>query len=132
MGAVITPELVGLKRAQDLPEACTLNGHCEEVCPVKIPLPKLLLRLRAQSQREGLQPRSVRVGLRLWSSLVTRPRLYRTATGVGVWALRRLRRGGWISRMPLADGWTRYRDMPGPARKTFMQSYAEQRKGKIK
>jgi L-lactate dehydrogenase complex protein LldF len=134
MGAVITPELVGLKRAQDLPEACTLNGHCEEVCPVKIPLPKLLLRLRAQSRRQGLQPTSVRVGLGLWAALVTRPQLYRTASAVGVWALRRLRRAGWISRLPLAGGWTRYRDMPGPARKTFMQSYAEKRKrkGKIK
>jgi L-lactate dehydrogenase complex protein LldF len=129
MGAVITPELVGLKRARDLPEACTLNGHCEEVCPVKIPLPKLLLRLRAQSRREGLQPRSVRLGLGLWASLVTRPRLYRTASAAGVWALRWLRRDGWIGRLPLVGGWTRYRDMPAPSRQTFMQSYREKRGG---
>jgi L-lactate dehydrogenase complex protein LldF len=129
MGAVITPELVGLKRARDLPEACTLNGHCEEVCPVKIPLPKLLLRLRAQSRREGLQPRSVRLGLGLWASLVTRPRLYHAASAAGIWALRRLSRNGWISRLPLAGGWTRYRDMPEPSRQTFIQSYGKKRGG---
>jgi L-lactate dehydrogenase complex protein LldF len=129
MGAVITPELVGLKHAKDLPEACTLNGHCEEVCPVKIPLPRLLLRLRAQSRREGLQPRPVRLGLALWASLVSRPQLYRTASALGVWALRRLRRDGWIARLPLVGGWTRYRDMPAPSGKTFMQSYREKRGG---
>jgi L-lactate dehydrogenase complex protein LldF len=132
MGAVITPELVGLKNAKDLPEACSLNGHCEEVCPVKIPLPKLLLRLREQGRREGLQPRTARLGFGLWASLVTRPRLYRAASSMGVWALRRLSRGGWITRLPLVGGWTHYRDMPGPSGKTFMQLYREKRGGSPK
>ena len=42
MGSVLTPLLVGQKKAMDLPNACTLNGRCQTVCPVRIPLPSLL------------------------------------------------------------------------------------------
>lgn len=43
IGAVITPHLVGLEKARDLPFASTLCGSCSDICPVKIPLHHLLL-----------------------------------------------------------------------------------------
>ncbi|MCP4389528.1 MAG: lactate utilization protein, partial [Gammaproteobacteria bacterium] len=36
MGSVLTPNFLGLDEAGDLANACTLNGHCASVCPVKI------------------------------------------------------------------------------------------------
>jgi L-lactate utilization protein LutB len=34
--------LDGLAGSRDLPNACTMNGRCQEVCPVAIPLPTLV------------------------------------------------------------------------------------------
>ena len=42
MGAVLTPSLVGLDKAGHLPNASTFCGRCEEVCPMKIPLPGMM------------------------------------------------------------------------------------------
>ena len=46
IGAVLTPQLIPARLARDLPFASTLCGACGDVCPVKIPLPKLLLTMR--------------------------------------------------------------------------------------
>src|SRR5215470_6544005 len=48
IGAVITPQLIGIGKAAQLPYASSLCGACREVCPVKIDIPELLLHLRAQ------------------------------------------------------------------------------------
>ncbi|WP_022683413.1 lactate utilization protein B [Sphingobium bisphenolivorans] len=129
MGSVLTPALDGLKQSRDLPNACTLNGKCQEVCPVRIPLPTLLRGWRERSWREGLEPASTRAGLGLWAWVACRPALYRVATGVAMRAMRLLSRGGWIARLPLAGGWTRYRDMPKPAPRSFMAQYRKERRG---
>jgi L-lactate dehydrogenase complex protein LldF len=130
MGAVITPVLTGLDKARELPHACTLNGRCQEVCPVKIPLPTLLRGWRNRSWREGLEPAATRAGLGLWTFLAARPRLYRVASAAGVRAMRLFRRQGWIRSMPLAGGWTRHRDLPAPQGRTFMELYRERQKAK--
>jgi L-lactate dehydrogenase complex protein LldF len=119
--------LDGLAKSQDLPRACTLNGQCEEVCPVAIPLPTLLRGWRDRSWREGLEPVSVRGPLSLWRFMVLRPALYRLATNLAVPAMRLFAQGGWIVRMPLAGGWTRHRDLPAPAARTFMAQVKNRR-----
>src|SRR5438876_9580759 len=48
IGAVITPQLIGIGKAAQLPYASSLCGACREVCPVKIDIPELLLHLRAE------------------------------------------------------------------------------------
>src|SRR5215204_1101889 len=53
IGAVITPQLVGLEKARQLPYASSLCGACREVCPVKIDIPQLLLHLRAEVVEGG-------------------------------------------------------------------------------
>jgi L-lactate dehydrogenase complex protein LldF len=128
MGAVLTPVFDGLKESRELASACTLNGKCQEVCPVRIPLPTLLRGWREKSWREGLEPTSMRAGLSLWAWVATRPRLYRLGTGMAVRAMRMLGRKGWIDKLPLAGGWTRYRDMPKPAARTFMAQYKKERR----
>src|SRR4051812_9736393 len=52
IGAVITPQLIGLKKSSQLPYASSLCGACREVCPVKIDIPELLLHLRAEIKGE--------------------------------------------------------------------------------
>jgi len=69
MGSVVTPAMIGVENARDLPHACTLNGRCGEVCPMRIPLPKLLRRHRQTTFEEGLQSPGARYGLGLWASV---------------------------------------------------------------
>lgn len=128
MGAVLTPAFDGLKQSRDLPNACTLNGKCQEVCPVRIPLPTLLRGWREKSWREGLEPASLRSGLGTWAWFARRPRLYRAATAAALRAMRLMGRSGWLSRLPLAQGWTRYRDMPRPTEDSFMAQYRKGRR----
>jgi L-lactate dehydrogenase complex protein LldF len=56
MGIVLTALLDGLERANPLLDATTLCGACGDVCPVKVPLPKLLRRLREARVEHGLTP----------------------------------------------------------------------------
>ncbi len=125
MGAVLTPALDGLAASRDLPQACTMNGKCQEVCPVAIPLPTLLRGWRDRSWREGLEPVSTRSAVRLWAWVARRPRLYRLATRLALPAMR-LFGTKWINALPLAGAWTRDRDLPAPAGKSFMDLYRKQ------
>lgn len=52
IGEIISPHLMGLEDTKDLPTASSLCGACAEVCPVKIPIPDLLVRLRTEAQRD--------------------------------------------------------------------------------
>ena len=120
MGAVLTPVFDGLPASRDLAHACTLNGQCQEVCPVDIPLPTLLRGWRDRSWREGLEPPGMRFGLGLYAWAAQRPALWRLGTALAVRAMRLFGRGGWIRRMPGLGAWTAYRDFPAPAPRTFM------------
>ena len=67
MGAVLTPSLIGVDLAGQLPNASTFCGKCESVCPVKIPLPKLMRHWREREFERHLTPQSVRSGLAFWA-----------------------------------------------------------------
>ena len=80
IGAVLSPLLAGenFPDYADLPKASSLCGACREVCPVDIPIPDLLLRLRAKSKQEGLpSPGSPPMGP--FATLATSPSLWRAA-----------------------------------------------------
>lgn len=122
MGSVLTPALAGIEKTWPLPEASTFCGRCEEVCPVRIPLPGLMRVWREEAFRRGLPPATQRAGIRLWAFLAKRPRLYRLAFGLAVRTLGLLgRRRGRFSRLPLASGWTSVRDLPAPQGRTFLE-----------
>ncbi|MDE2260735.1 MAG: iron-sulfur cluster-binding protein [Betaproteobacteria bacterium] len=128
IGAVLTPSYVGLKNALDLPQASTLCGACQVVCPVKIPLPELMRVLREKSFEQGLRPWHERLFIRLWRGVANRPRLYALMTQVGVRVLSLL--GGkkkLLHHLPGLDGWTDGRDMPAPQGKTFRELYRKRR-----
>ncbi len=124
MGAVLDPAIFGLEKTRDLPNASTFCGRCESVCPMMIPLPKLMRHWREKEFERGLSPATQRYGIRLWAYFATRPRLYRLATRVAMRALGILgRRRGRFASLPLAGGWTKDRDMPAPSGRTFMDLY---------
>ena len=126
MGAVLTPGLIGIDEAAPLPNASTLCGRCESVCPVMIPLPKMLRHWREREYAKKLIPPVWRTGLSLWSWVARRPALYHALSeiasrGLG-WAAGRR---GRFRNLPFAAGWTSARDLPAPEGRSFHNLWAE-------
>jgi L-lactate dehydrogenase complex protein LldF len=129
MGSVLTPSLIGVDKAGHLPNASTFCGKCESVCPVKIPLPKLMRHWRERDFERHLTPQTMRTNLSLWAWFAKRPAAYRLATRAAAWALGRLgRKKGRFHTLPFASGWTDGRDLPAPEGETFFARYARQQR----
>jgi L-lactate dehydrogenase complex protein LldF len=129
MGAVLTPSLIGIAEAGHLPNASTFCGRCESVCPVKIPLPKMMRHWREREFAQKLSPPVYRTGLSLWAWAARRPALYHmlaeTVSRALGWAGGRR---GRFRALPLAAGWTDARDMPAPEGRSFHSLWAQQQK----
>jgi len=124
IGAALTPALLGVEAARHLPNASSLCGRCEEVCPMRIPLPKIFRYWRAKEHEARLNTVRARLALALWGWLAAHPRLYRLGTGAAMWILSRLAgRSRRYRNLILANGWTRSRDFPAPAGRTFLNSW---------
>ena len=124
MGSVLTPAYVGLENAPDLPNAATFCNQCGVVCPVKIPLPDLMRKLREQQFQRGLKPWPERLGLALWSWAARRPEIYAMMTACGARFLAWLGGNGkLIHHLPFGGGWTAGRDLPAPQGRTFRELY---------
>ena len=120
VGAIVTPGIRGLEQFAELPSASSLCGACREVCPVRLDIPRMLLALRQQAVERTPQPAALRVGLKLFARVASRPRIYRLAAAIARRMLRIRARHGWIRRAPgMASAWTRYRDLKAPAAETF-------------
>lgn len=128
IGSVIEPQKFGLDKFGILPTNSTLCGACGEVCPVKIPLPKLLHRLRYEQVRndhtgatngQGSR-RSAKEALiwKLWSWAHARPLVYRTGTKVAA-----LFRGLVPNKL---GPWTRVRTAPKIAPKSLHELAREE------
>ena len=123
IGKIVTPHMLGLETTRDLPTASSMCGACGEVCPVKIPIPSLLRRLREEAVRPpAAEPHHMRgqgakyskkerMIWKAWRKLNTSPALYRAALYAGT----RLR-----GLMPANIGpWTEHRSAPKPAARTL-------------
>ncbi|KWD16471.1 (Fe-S)-binding protein [Burkholderia ubonensis] len=128
MGSVLTPSYVGLDRTLDLPQAATLCGECDSVCPVGIPLSHLLRTLREKQVERRLRPWRERAALAAWGFVARRPTLYALTTKLAVRILERLGGGGgMLRRLPMMGGWMETRDLPVPTGRTFRELYAASR-----
>jgi L-lactate dehydrogenase complex protein LldF len=129
MGAVLTPTLIGIEEAGNLPNASTFCGRCESVCPMRIPLPKMMRQWREREFSKRLSPVTQRWGLALWAFAVRRPALYRPLSALAARVLGFFGSGrGRFRALPLAGGWTDVRDMPAPEGKSFMTLWAERQR----
>jgi L-lactate dehydrogenase complex protein LldF len=129
IGAVLTPLLDGLERHGDLPHASSLCAACTDVCPVKIPLHEHLLSLRRDVARErtGVLERQA---FRWWARMWSRPRLYRLGARVSRLGQAGFARHGTIRRAPWPlSRWTRGRDLPPIASKTFLERWKDRQRG---
>jgi len=141
IGAVITPQLIGLKKTKQLPYASSLCGACREVCPVKIDIPALLLHLRAEivdGESDGIAAETrvkkklgERAAFAMYSFLWRRPRLY----SFGARLSRAFQntivkngkaRSGFSGLVPPLGAWTQWRDAPAIAPKTFREIWKEE------
>ncbi len=126
VGSIVTPGLYGMNPWWELPYASTLCGACEEVCPVRIQIPSMLLKLRERAAAEGRLPGWLEKGMRRYRSAATQPSRWAKARR---WARRLsgiVASGGWIRRIPgPGRGWTRFRDMRRPAKQSFSDWFKE-------
>jgi len=128
MGSVLTPAYVGLENALDLPNAATMCNQCGVVCPVKIPLPDLMRKLRERQFARKLKPWTERAAFSAWSWVARRPAIYAAAAAIAARLLALMGgRDHLIHRIPLAAGWTAGRDLPAPQGATFRELYRRQR-----
>ena len=82
IGAIITPQFMGVSHEPALPFASSLCGACAEVCPVKIDIPKILLELRSdvkKSEAREKQNRIEKLAFRVFAWVMTHPRIYEMA-----------------------------------------------------
>ncbi len=129
IGAVVTPQLVPLAQAAQLPFASTLCGACRDVCPVAIDIPALLLHLR-QQVREGsattraAAPKFVeRVAMRVAAFVLRSPRRYRVATAFARFGDRWF---GWLmQRLPPMSQWRKGRSVPRLSKRDFHTMWRE-------
>ncbi len=129
MGSVLTPLYTGIENALDLPHATTGCNQCGSVCPVNIPLPGLMHRLREIQNERALRPWRERFALRAWGWLAAHPGPYRWLTRRAARYLRWLAdASGRIRVLGLAPAWTAGRDLPAPPGRTFHELYAARRR----
>ncbi len=112
VGAVLSPLLAGKRFPElaDLPKASSLCGACNEVCPVDIPIPDLLLRLRERGKREGAK--AAKVGtppMGAWAVMASQPAAWKVAL-VGGHILNHLPEA--FIPVPAFKAWTSTRTLP--------------------
>lgn len=113
VGAVLSPLLKGkdFPELADLPKASSLCGACNEVCPVDIPIPDLLLRLRNKGKKEGAKKASAQTpGFSMWSIMATQPAAWKAALRMG--HIMNLTPHALLNAAPAAKAWQSARTLP--------------------
>ena len=126
IGSDITPHYVGIEKASQLPQASSLCGRCGEVCPMKIPLPDMLLGLRAKAVEAGSAGFVEKLSMRVFSLLARSPRLWRLLLAFGRPFYRLVVRAGLAAVLGgPARRWSRSRSLPLPGRSGFRRWWRE-------
>ena len=118
IGAILAPQLLGTQVAGDLPFASSLCGACAEFCPVKIPIPEILLRLRhrvVEGDPVGGPSASpvLRAAAEVGGWTLGRPWLYELGTQLLKVVQAPLRQDGWLPHLPPPlNRWTMSRPLP--------------------
>jgi L-lactate dehydrogenase complex protein LldF len=131
IGSVISPGLFGLDKYGHLAKASTLCGVCQEVCPVGIDLPILLLRVRDSYVQEVRQPLYIRWAMLFYAWIMVSPRRYRWGQRLGAWLSRLLpQRMGWLRWLPPPlSAWAISRDFPLFTSRPFLKRDVQHPKG---
>ena len=124
IGSILTPLYDSVSLNPHLPHASSLCGACQQACPVKINIPRMLIGLREMQHHHG-RGRLESLAYRIWAAMLRRPWLYRLGLRLAqvsrYWA-----KDGWLARLPgPGSGWTQTRDFPAPAPQSFRQRWKD-------
>ncbi|HLY19227.1 MAG TPA: LutB/LldF family L-lactate oxidation iron-sulfur protein [Bryobacteraceae bacterium] len=131
IGAIITPQFMGVKFEPSLPFASSLCGACAEVCPVKIDIPKVLLDLRAevkQDERCSGVNRLERLAFKVWAWVMCHPRVYEIAAVVAA-GMAPAEGRAWLRKVPTpmnlppVKAWLSQRDLPPAPARSFREMW---------
>jgi len=131
IGKILTPQMKGLHKAGYLADASSLCGACVEVCPVKIPITEILLRLRHNNEEEkhkisilslkSWKVRAIDLLWKGWKTVFANPVLYRFNSLVIA------KVGNYFPPwMPVLRNWTSVRSSPVFAKKNLHQLVREE------
>jgi len=129
IGAILTPQLLGIEKASSLPYASSLCGACYDVCPVKINIPEVLIYLRGQAVRQKQDHHKLRAGMdlenvamRLMARTFANRERYEQAqrlARLGQWPFIH---NGTINALPgQLGGWTLLRDLQPVPKQSFRE-----------
>ncbi|MER7569424.1 LutB/LldF family L-lactate oxidation iron-sulfur protein [Streptomyces sp. NPDC097941] len=124
IGAVLTPQLVGVENAASLPFASTLCGACYDACPVKIDIPEVLVHLRAKAveakRRDRLLPTPEALAMKAAGVVLSSPRRLAAVQRFAALGARLVAHDGRIGALPGPFArWSATRDTPAPARESL-------------
>ncbi len=118
IGAIITPQMFGMKEYKHLSFASSLCGKCTEVCPVKINLHELLLFNRRDMVKSGYTKSSERFAM--WTAKKVFTRRKRMDYGGA-------RMRNYVLRKFFSKSWGQRRELPVVPAKSFKQLWEERR-----
>ncbi|HTW46622.1 MAG TPA: LutB/LldF family L-lactate oxidation iron-sulfur protein [Acidobacteriaceae bacterium] len=131
IGAILTPQLMGMRHGDSLPYASSLCGACYEVCPVKINIPEVLIHLRGRVVRErrsALNPEAL--AMRAAAAAFASRRRFEAAQRLGRIAQGPLTSHGWFRGLPgMLGNWTRARDLRALPKQTFREWWQQRGRG---
>ena len=125
IGAILAPGILGLEASMPLPFASSLCGACAEVCPVRIPIPELLVYWRERAAEEGLAPMMETGAMRMWATLAEHPDVFGAVSrAVGAVPLEKIGRA-----LPVLRGWLGERAAPEPSPERFLGTWSRKEEG---
>ena len=123
IGAILSPN-IDMRQHASLPFASTLCGSCTDVCPVKIDIHTQLYKWRQVLGAEGLLPASKKWSMKLLTSVLARPGLFRAGGAAARLGLRFVPHA--LTHAPGYNPWAIARELPAPPRQSFRDWYAQQ------
>ncbi|MBI5419201.1 MAG: iron-sulfur cluster-binding protein [Deltaproteobacteria bacterium] len=128
MGSVLTPLQTGLSQGAPLANASTLCGACADVCPVKIPLPDMLLELRGDEREQGLKAPAELLGVKAYAAVMRRAGILEALERIAGVLSQLFFKEGKVPWLPFKlSGWTDRRDFPAPSPQPFRKLWKKQR-----
>ncbi len=124
IGATLAPQFLGTHEAKHSPYLCTLCGECYKVCPIKINLPEHLLTLRNQIVKDGETAMVESIGMKVFSYVASRPKLYDILTTFPVVVQNVLYKGESFS----LPGYGKERSLPPFDKQGFKKRFEEEKK----
>ncbi|MTH46172.1 LutB/LldF family L-lactate oxidation iron-sulfur protein [Intestinirhabdus alba] len=120
IGAVISPLIGGYKDFKDLPYACSICTACDTVCPVEIPLSKLILRHRRVIAEQNMTQKSEQRMIKMFTWANSHPGMWKVGMVAGARAAKWFIKGGkpMINVGAIAE-WTQARDLPDADGESF-------------